>query len=168
MDCCCTWVRDTRALVRAPGTSTEYLKNRATDTKNVVDYKDWQIALTRRFRSIRLWLVLQSHGAVRLQSHIRSDVGLARRFEMLVRGDRRFEVAAKRRFSLVCFRLVRGGPELNAALLEAVNASGRAYITHTVIGGIYVLRFVVGVALTQERHVDEAWKVIQEQAELLM
>ncbi|KAL4196007.1 hypothetical protein AMTRI_Chr04g181190 [Amborella trichopoda] len=146
MDCCCTWVRD----------------------NGVVDYKDWQIALNRRFRAIRLWLVLRRHGAVRLQSHIRSDVALARRFEMLVLGDIRFEVVAKRMFSLVCFRLVSGGSELNATLLEAVNATGHAYMTHTVIGEVYVLRFVVGGAFTQERHVDEAWKLIQEQADALL
>uniref|UniRef100_A0A5B7CEI4 Putative tyrosine/DOPA decarboxylase 2-like n=1 Tax=Davidia involucrata TaxID=16924 RepID=A0A5B7CEI4_DAVIN len=62
LDCCCLWVKDPSALVKALSTNPEFLRNKATDSKQVVDYKDWQVALSRRFRAMKLWLVLRSYG----------------------------------------------------------------------------------------------------------
>jgi tyrosine decarboxylase len=104
---------------------------------------------------------------------------MAAAFEAMVRADARFEVPVPRQFALVCFRLrpsiavgeksARGGGvveanELNSRLLEAVNATGRAYMSSAVVGGVYVLRCAIGSSLTEERHVPEAWSVVQEQA----
>jgi tyrosine decarboxylase len=100
--------------------------------------------------------------------HIRSDVNLAKRFESLVAKDSRFEVVVRRRFSLVCFRLKHNdecqGLELNRKLLAAVNESGRAFMTHAVVGGLFIIRCAIGSTLTEERHVDDLWKLIQETA----
>ncbi|KAK1325301.1 Tyrosine/DOPA decarboxylase 1 [Acorus calamus] len=93
---------------------------------------------------------------------------MAEQFERMVGMDERFEVVEPRRFALVCFRLrpKRGGScEMNWKLLEAVNASGRAFMTHAVVEGKYVLRMAIGTSLTEERHVLGAWKVIQEMAD---
>ncbi|KAK1281282.1 Tyrosine/DOPA decarboxylase 1 [Acorus gramineus] len=103
-----------------------------------------------------------------LMDHIRSDVEMAEQFERMVGTDEKFEVVATRRFALVCFRLrpkKRGSCEMNRKLLEAVNASGRAFMTQAVVEGKYVLRMAIGATLTEERHVLEAWKVIQEMAD---
>ncbi|KAK1305010.1 Tyrosine/DOPA decarboxylase 2 [Acorus calamus] len=105
MDCCCLWVKNPSSLVISLCTDAEILKNDASESKQVVDYKDWQISLSRRFRSLKLWLVMRRFGADILIDHIRSDVEMAKQFERMVGMDERFEVVVKRRFALVCFRL---------------------------------------------------------------
>ncbi|XP_062093463.1 tyrosine decarboxylase-like [Humulus lupulus] len=105
LDCCCLWVKDPNALTKSLSTSPEFLKNKATESKMVVDYKDWQITLSRRFRSLKLWLVLRSYGVERLQAFLRSHVKMAKQFEGLLASDDRFELVVPRNFSLVCFRV---------------------------------------------------------------
>nr|AZM69444.1 tyrosine decarboxylase [Asarum sp. XW-2018] len=182
LDCCCLWVRDPNALVKALSTNPEYLKNKATESKQVVDYKDWQIALSRRFRSMKLWLVLRSYGVSNLRNFLRTHVKMAKHFQGLVGMDQRFQIVVPRTFAMVCFRLLppangsENGTEgclevandLNRKLLESMNASGRVYMTHAVVGGVYMIRFAVGATLTEERHDTAAWKVVQEHADLLL
>ncbi|CAN6457806.1 unnamed protein product [Victoria cruziana] len=134
MDCCCLWLKDTTSFVSALSTNPEYLKNSATESKTVVDYKDWQIALSRRFRAIKLWPVIRLYGTDKLREHIRSDVGLAMVFEELVREDERFETVAPRRFAMVCFGLKANEKSvLNHKVLQAVNSTGKLYMTHKVV-----------------------------------
>lgn len=183
LDCCCLWVKDPTSLVKSLSTNPEYLNNKATESGKVVDYKDWQIALSRRFRSMKLWLVLRAYGVSNLCNFLRSHVEMAKQFELLVAMDKRFEVVVPRNFAMVCFRLVSpasGGAllddwsdtehanDLNRKLLEAINASGRIYMTHSVVGGVYMIRFSAGGSLTEESHVNLAWKVIQEHADELL
>ncbi|KAL0912030.1 hypothetical protein M5K25_017972 [Dendrobium thyrsiflorum] len=173
LDCCCLWVKSPTALIKSLSTNPEYLKNKATESKQVVDYKDWQIALSRRFRSLKMWMVLRGYGTANLRQFLRGHVRVAKVFEGLVRLDRRFEVVVPRYFSTVCFRVRTGGDEaeeneMNRRILESVNAEGKIYMTHAVIGGVYVMRFAAGGSLTEERHVREAWVVIKEHVEKLM
>lgn len=173
LDCCCLWVRNPDLMIKGLSIEPEYLKNKPSETRSVVDYKDWQIGVGRRFRALRLWLVMKSYGATNLRTHIRSDVGMAKAFEGLVLADRRFEIVVPRKFALVCFRLNPPGrvdsvDELNRELLDSVNSTGRLYITHTVIGGVYLLRFAVGSTLTEMRHVEAAWELIKEKADVLL
>ncbi|KAL6610480.1 hypothetical protein ACP70R_040449 [Stipagrostis hirtigluma subsp. patula] len=176
MDCCALWVRRPAALVAALGTDDGVIL-KDPSAAAVVDYKDWQVALSRRFRALKLWLVLRCHGVDGLRGVVRAHVRMAAAFEAAVRADARFEVPVPRRFALVCFRLrpalLRDGGggaanELNRRLLEAVNATGRAYMSSAVVGGMYVLRCAVGNSLTEERHVLEAWSVVQEQATAIL
>ncbi|KAG5232755.1 tyrosine decarboxylase [Salix suchowensis] len=139
MECCCLWVKQPRLLIESLSSNPEYLKNNASESNAVVDYKDWQIALSRRFRALKLWVVIRRHGIDNLMFHIRSHVNLAKRFESLVAKDSRFEHNDACKAS-----------ELNRKLLAAVNESGRAFMTHSVVGGL--------------RHVDDLWKLIQEKA----
>ncbi|KAK8591348.1 hypothetical protein V6N13_031395 [Hibiscus sabdariffa] len=140
----------------------------------VVDYKDWQIALSRRFRALKLWIVIRRHGLANLMYHIRSDIAMAKRFEEFVRKDERFEMVVPRKFALVCFRLRPGaeeedqGRELNSKLMEAINSSGRAFMSHAVVGGIYAIRCAIGTTLAQQHHVDALWKLVQEKAQSLL
>ena len=188
MDCCALWVARPAALVAALGTDDDViLKDAAAAGRPArgdhhhhaaVDYKDWQVALSRRFRALKLWLVLRCHGVDGLRAVVRSHVRMAAALERMVRADARFEVPVPRQFALVCFRLRGGGAaaqlvggdeltasnELNRRLLEAVNATGRAYMSYAVVGGMYVLRCAVGKSITEERHVREAWSVVQGQA----
>ncbi|RZC50552.1 hypothetical protein C5167_018974, partial [Papaver somniferum] len=151
LDCCCLWVKDSSSLVKALSTNPEYLKNKATESKQVIDYKDWQVALSRRFRSMKLWLVLRSYGVANLRTFLRSHVKMAKHFQGLIAMENRFEIVVPRTFTMVCFRLKPTSifkqtiakneyieaqtNEINAKLLESINASGRIYMTHAVVGG---------------------------------
>ncbi|CAK7355066.1 unnamed protein product [Dovyalis caffra] len=96
-------VQNPNALAKSLTTNPEYIMRiDAANSEKVVDYKDWQIALRRRFRSMKLWLVLRSYGAANLRSFLRSHVKMARVFEDLVGSDKRFEVMVPRNFALVC------------------------------------------------------------------
>ncbi|XAR68053.1 Aromatic-L-amino-acid decarboxylase [Bertholletia excelsa] len=175
LDCCCLWVKNPSSMINALSTDPEYLRNKLTGSDSVVDYKDWQVGTGRRFKAIRLWLVLRSYGVANLQSHIRSDILLAKMFEGLVKADPRFEIVVPRLFSLVCFRLkADSGADpfhqelLNRKLLEWVNSTGRVYMTHTIVGSTYMLRFAIGATLTEKRHVVNAWKLIKEGADAVL
>ncbi|KAF8667030.1 hypothetical protein HU200_053201 [Digitaria exilis] len=168
LDCTCLWVRDAHRLTDALETNPEYLKNDASDSGVVTDLKDMQVGTGRRFRGLKLWMVMRTYGATKLQEHIRSDVAMAKTFEGLVRCDDRFEVVVPRNFALVCFRIKRRGSmteedaeEVNRELMDRLNKTGKAYVAHTVVGGKFVLRFAVGSSTQEERHVRSAWELIQ-------
>ncbi|XVF30925.1 hypothetical protein REPUB_Repub16aG0101200 [Reevesia pubescens] len=169
MDSCCLWIKEPKFLVDSLSTNPEILRNNASKLKSVVDYKDWQVALSRRFRALKLWVVIRRHGLANLMYHIRSDINMAKRFEAFVAEDERFEIVVPRKFALVCFRLKpkqeAEATELNSKLLDAINSSGKAFMTHAVLGGIYVIRCAIGTTLTEEHHVDALWKLIQEKAD---
>ncbi|TKV93880.1 hypothetical protein SEVIR_9G258400v4 [Setaria viridis] len=174
MDCCCLWVASPRDLTSALSTDPEYLKNVGTNGTGkpaAIDYKDWQISLSRRFRAIKLWVVLRRYGAVGLRAHIRRHVTAAKWFERSVAADERFEVVVPRRFSLVCFRLRErfvgddAVDDVNRELLAAVNESGRAFMTHFVVDGKFVIRLAIGGASTELRHVMDVWELLQAKAE---
>lgn len=168
-DCCCLWLKDPSALRNSLSVNPPYLRNRATDSGEVVDYKDWQITLSRRFRAMKLWVVMKSYGVANLRKFLRSHVKMAKLFEELVMKDERFEIVVPRNFGLVCFRLsfneVDISNAINLKLLEEINKTGRAYMTHAVVEGMYVIRFAVGGTMTKEQHVVMAWKLVQELAE---
>ncbi|KAF0909527.1 hypothetical protein E2562_037166 [Oryza meyeriana var. granulata] len=173
-DCSLLWVKDRSFLIQSFSTNPEFLKNKASQANSVVDFKDWQIPLGRRFRSLKLWMVLRLYGVDNLQSYIRKHIHLAERFEQLLISDSRFEVVTPRTFSLVCFRLLPptsdqdNGRKLNYDLMDGVNSSGKIFISHTVLSGKFILRFAVGAPLTEERHVDAAWKLLQEEATMVL
>ncbi|CAN1149829.1 Tyrosine decarboxylase [Linum perenne] len=161
LDCCCLWLKNPNALTKSLSTNPEYLKNHASDSGDVVDFKDWQVTLSRRFRSLKLWIVLRSYGVAALRNFIRSHVSMAQIFMQLVSSDKRFELVVPCHFSLVCFRMLPStaadddyaNNEMNMKLLQSINESGRVFMTHVVAGGIYMIRFAVGATLTETRHV---------------
>ncbi|OON28659.1 aspartate aminotransferase family protein [Micromonospora sp. Rc5] len=158
-DCDAFWVADSAELVEALTVLPEFLRNAASDSGAVVDYRDWQVPLGRRFRALKLWFVLRWYGVEGLRAHVRSHVALADRFAARVRADDRFVLAAPHPFSLVCFRLA-AGDEASAGLLERVNASGRVFLTHTRVAGRFTLRLAIGSPLTTQAHVDDAWELV--------
>ena len=162
-DCDCMYVADRAALINALSVLPEYLRNRATESGAVFDYRDWHVPLGRRFRSLKLWFVIRHYGEEGLRAHVRRHVALARAFRSRVEADVRFELAAPAPLSLVCFRH-RGGDEVNQRLLDALNASGRLYLTHTRLDGKLTLRMAIGTTGTEQRHVEAAWRAIREHA----
>ena len=162
-DCNCFYVADRKALIDTLSILPEYLRNQATASGEVFDYRDWHIPLGRRFRSLKLWFVIRHYGVEGLQFHVRRHVAMAQQFLAWVETDERFEVAAPAPLNLVCFRH-RGGDESNEKLMNRLNRSGDLYLTHTRLDGRFTLRLCVGQTNTTERHVERAWKRIQEEA----
>ena len=165
-DCSAHYVRDPAALQRAFAVSPEYLKS-AHDAE-VVNYRDWGIPLGRRFRALKLWFVLRSEGAEALRAMIREHIRLGELFASWVDAEPAWERLAPAPLALVCFRHrpaeMVDGPVLDAhnqALLERVNASGRVHLVHTTLRGRYTIRLAIGQRNTTERHVREAWEILQ-------
>lgn len=167
-DCSAMWVRERRALIDALSITPEYLRNAASES-GAVDYRDWQIPLGRRFRALKLWLVIRHYGVEGLRAHIREHVRLAELLESLIREDERFQIVASRCLSLVCFRL-RAGDAPTRELMNRLNRSGRLFFTHSVApgpsgeGDRLFLRMAIGGTSTREEHVREAWRFIAAEA----
>jgi len=165
-DCNCFWVADRKALVRTLSILPEYLRNQATDSGAVIDYRDWHIQLGRRFRSLKLWFVIRHYGVEGLQHHIRQHVQLAQQFAAWVRDDEKFELPAPVPLNLVCFRH-KAGDTANQTIMDRLNRSGDLFLTHTRLNGKLTLRLCVGQTKTQERHVRRAWLRLQDEAKRL-
>ncbi|MDA8074289.1 MAG: pyridoxal-dependent decarboxylase, partial [Actinomycetota bacterium] len=158
-DCTCFYVRDRNALTDALSVTPEYLRNAATASGSVVDYRDWQVPLGRRFRALKLWFVLRTYGAEGLRRHLRHHLSLTEKLRERLEADGRFSFCAPPALDLLCFAHVTG----NAAterLLRDVNDTRRVLLSHTVLAGRYTIRCAVGGAWTEERHVDELWELL--------
>jgi len=160
-DCDCFYVADRKHLIQTLSVLPEYLRNQATESGAVIDYRDWQIPLGRRFRSLKLWFVIRHYGIEGLQQQVRQHVRLAQQFAGWVRSDGRFELAAPVPLNLICFRL-RSGDADNQRLIDELNQSGKLYLTHTKLDGKFTLRLCVGQTNTQSSHVERAWQLIQQ------
>lgn len=163
------WVRDAAALPAALSITPEYLRNAASESGAVVDYRDWQVPLGRRFRALKLLAVINGYGLEGLRAHIRGHVALAATLAGWIRDDPWFALAAPPSLALVCLRVVTGGgPEADddasREVLERVNASGAALLTHTVVDGRYVIRVAIGSETTQEPHVAALWERMRKEA----
>jgi aromatic-L-amino-acid decarboxylase len=165
-DCDCFYVADRNALIKTLSILPEYLKNQATESGAVFDYRDWQVPLGRRFRSLKLWFVIRHYGVEGLQFHVRRHIALAQELASWIRDDDRFDVVAPVPLNLVCFRY-RGSDDENQRLMDRLNQSGDLYLTHTRLGDQFVLRFCVGQTNTEAKHVERAWRRIQEEASKL-
>ncbi len=130
----------------------------------MTDYRAWQVPLGRRFRALKLWMVIRHYGVEGLRFHVRRHVELARRFASWIEADPDFELSAPATLNLVCFRH-RGGDAVNQEIMDRLNASGALYLTHTRLGGRLVLRMSIGQARTEARHVERAWELIREAAD---
>ena len=160
VDCSALWTRRPEDLHAAMTLVPEYLRSGDEDALNLSEYGP---ALGRRFRALKLWAVLRCYGREGLQERIREAVRLAELFESWVAAEDGWEVVTPREFSVVCFRRDASDEE-NAALLERLNASGEAFISHTVLDDRYVLRLAVGNARTAEDDVRRAWDVLRKEA----
>jgi aromatic-L-amino-acid decarboxylase len=165
-DCDCFYVADRAALIQTLSILPEYLRNAATEAGAVIDYRDWQIPLGRRFRALKLWFVIRHYGVQGLRHHVRRHVELAQTFADWVEQAPGFEMAAPAPLNLVCFRHV-GGEAVNLEIMDRLNRSGALYLTHTRLNGEFTLRFCVGQTHTEARHVETAWRRICETAEMV-
>lgn len=159
-DCDCFYVADRAALINTLSVLPEYLRNKATESGAVIDYRDWHIPLGRRFRSLKLWFVIRHYGVIGLQYHIRQHISLAQEFASWVEESENFELTAPVPLNLVCFRHKADG-DFNRTLMDELNRGGDLYLTHTSLNGQFTLRFCVGQTHTTSQHVIAAWQRIQ-------
>lgn len=168
-DCDLFWTRDVRTLTASLSLNPAYLRNEASDAGAVIDYRDWQIPLGRRFRALKLWFVLRHYGAEGIRAFVRQGVEWAAWLEREIEHDARFELAAPRSLSLVCFRL-RAGNEATRELMRRANATGRVFLSHTEVKTPgeaeprYVIRMAIGGTQTRMEHVRAAWDLLRELA----
>jgi aromatic-L-amino-acid/L-tryptophan decarboxylase len=143
----------------------DYLKTiEAAPVRNLMDTG---IQLGRRFRALKLWMVLRHFGADGIRARLREHMRLARLFAEWVDASDLFERVAPVPFSVVCFR-AKADDEVNQRLLDAVNASGKVFLSHTRLEGRFVLRLAIGHLQTTEKHVSCAWQLLHSEATALL
>jgi aromatic-L-amino-acid decarboxylase len=162
-DCSAFFVAERAALINALSILPEYLRNAASASGAVIDYRDWQVPLGRRFRALKLWSVIRHYGVEGLRFHVRQHVALAQEFKHWVLDHPDFDLAAPAPLNLVCFRH-KAGDEVTQAVMDRVNASGHMFLSHTKLDDRLVLRLCVGQAQTEARHVSQAWELLREAA----
>ncbi len=158
-DCSLFYVADRQPMIAALSVLPEYLRNAATDAGSVVDYRDWQVPLGRRFRALKLWFVIRTHGAEGLANFVRSHVEMAKDFDAKIAAHPQYEVVAPTALSLVTFRHI-GGDADNERIRDAINHGGEAYITHTKLNDQVVLRLAIGAVRTEQRHIDAVYSLL--------
>ena len=179
IDCSALYTRQPHTLVDALSIVPDYLSTNITEVKN---YMDWGVSLGRRFRALKLWMVLRYFGSDGIVTRLREHIRLAQRFAEWVDEHPNFERLAPTPLSVVCFRARPAGysasapdewpdeslDRLNEALLERVNDSGEVYLSHTRLRGHYALRLAIGNLRTTERHLSRAWELLKRETVSLM
>lgn len=168
-DCSAYFVKDTDALKRTFSILPEYLKTKEGDQVN--NYRDWGVALGRRFRALKLWFVLRSFGLEGLRAKLRKHISLAQQAHSWISDHADFEVMAPTPLNLICFRYhpaaAKDLNQLNMTLMERINATGKAYFTHTKVDNDVVIRWVIGQTEVEEHHIISAWQLLKNTAKLL-
>ncbi|HEX6981536.1 MAG TPA: aminotransferase class I/II-fold pyridoxal phosphate-dependent enzyme [Balneolaceae bacterium] len=168
-DCSAFYVKDESLLVRTFEILPEYLKT--SEDERVKNYRDWGIPLGRRFRALKLWFVLRSFGAEGLREKLRLHISLAQNLRQKMEQHEHFELLAPVPLNLLCFRYHPGHisdeqklNELNEKLLAQIQQSGKLFLTHTKLNGKFTIRMVIGNTNIEQRHVDDAWGLVQRKA----
>jgi aromatic-L-amino-acid decarboxylase len=167
-DCTVLWVADRSPLIGALTIQPEFLRNAASASGAVVDYRDWQIPLGRRFRALKLWAVLRWYGAEGLREHIRTGISQATALATQIAEDPNFHLHQPQHLGLVCFRPrwpalpPAAADQATLTLMETLNAGGTLYLTHTTVADRVILRMALGGTNTNTHHVHAAWHTIRD------
>lgn len=170
-DCSAYFVKDKETLIRTFAILPEYLKTK--NDSQVNNYRDWGIPLGRRFRALKLWFVMRSYGLRGLQKKLREHIQLAQDLKRKIVQTPNFEILAPAPLNLICFRYKPEGKteeelnQINEKILQELNATGKVYLSHTKLNGKYTLRLVVGQTYVLQKHLDNAWELIQEKAKFV-
>lgn len=167
-DCSAYFVKSKEILIRTFEILPEYLKTK--NDSQVNNYRDWGIPLGRRFRALKLWFLMRSYGLRGLQKKLREHIQLAQDLKRKISQNPNFEILAPAPLNLICFRYKPEGKteeelnQINEKLLQSINATGKAYLSHTKLNGKYTLRIVVGQTYILQKHLENTWELIQEKA----
>ncbi len=171
VDISALYTRRPEVLKRAFALVPEYLTT--AEQEDVVNLMDYGVQLGRRFRALKLWMVIRAFGVDGIAERLRAHMELAREFASWVEAAPPWELMAPVPFSLVCFRYAPLGVDpkvvnrLNQGILDRVNASGRVFLSHTKLNGRVTLRLAIGNLRTARRHVEEAWQLLRDAAAVL-
>ena len=163
-DCDLFWTADRTALLGALSILPEYLRSQAAESGAVIDYRDWQVPLGRRFRSLKLWFHLRIDGVEPVQEMIREHVRLTQMLAELVDADERFEIVAPHPLNLLCLAVRDGDAATDRLDRRRQRHRDACCSPRTVLDGRSVLRFSIGARATEERHVRAAWSLLQKLA----
>ncbi|MCA0444983.1 MAG: aminotransferase class I/II-fold pyridoxal phosphate-dependent enzyme [Bacteroidetes bacterium] len=159
-DCSAFFIKDTNHLVNVMSVLPEYLRTQSHGKVN--NYSDWSIQLGRRFRALKLWWVIRSFGVDGIREKLRFHINLARLAERTIRNWSDSEILAPSHLNLICFRFrpaerhETDWNSFNEEILKRVNASGKLYLSHTRLNGIFTLRMVIGQTNVTEDNVNSA------------
>ncbi|HEY2847965.1 MAG TPA: pyridoxal-dependent decarboxylase [Pyrinomonadaceae bacterium] len=161
------YCKELDSLKQAFSLVAEYLKT----TEQVKNGMDYGIQLGRRFRALKLWFVIRYFGVEGLQARLREHCQLAKLFASWVESNTDWEIMAPMPFALVCFRAKPSGvadlDALNERIMNDVNASGDAYLSHTKLDGKFTLRLSIGSIRVEQRHIEKVWRLLNEHLDLL-
>jgi aromatic-L-amino-acid decarboxylase len=158
-DCNVLWVADREPLISTLSIVPPYLRNEASESGAVIDYRDWHVPLGRRFRALKLWWVLRHYGARGIRHHIREHIRLAADFARRVDDEPALDRLAPVHLALVCFAH-RDGNDATDALTAAINADRRVYVTPSQVGDRRFIRVAIGQTRTTALDVDRLWDVL--------
>ena len=161
--CSVMWVADRRPLIDALSVQPPYLRNHASASGEVIDYRDWHLPLSRPFRSLKLWFVLRSFGVRGLRTMIRSHVAWAQSLAARIDRHPRLDLIAPAPFAMVPFAH-RDGNAATDALIDTINSDGRFYVTGSEVDGRRYVRVAVGSIWTTGDHIEALWQLIQAKA----
>lgn len=158
-DCSIFYVADRSQLINTMSILPEYLKNKTSTSESVFDLRDWGIPLGRRFRALKLWHVINYYGVSGLQEFIRTHMENTKILRSWIEMEKDFEIITPTPLTLICFRHTKGN-NFTEKLLNTINESGKAYMTHTKLNDQYIIRFSVGQTSTTIDHLKETWNYI--------
>ncbi len=169
-DASCLFIKKRKDLIDALSITPSYLRNEFTESGLVTDYRDWQIPLGRRFRSLKIWFVLRTYGVSGLQAHIRKHVKLGELFNSLLKSRPDiFHIISGPSFALNVFNIKpkrdESTDDLTKEVYELVNKRGEIYITSSVVGNTYAIRVVSANPLAEEKFVRRAFDILVKTAE---
>ncbi|WP_291727595.1 pyridoxal phosphate-dependent decarboxylase family protein [Bernardetia sp.] len=163
-DCSAYYVKDKVALIRTFEILPEYLKTGFESKVN--NYRDWGVALGRRFRALKLWFVMRNFGLDGIQEKLRLHLSLADYFTQKIISHQNFELITNPELGLVCFRYFdedKSAEELdkiNEQILKSLNQTGKVFLSHTKLNGKYVLRLSIGQTYVEKKHIDNFWELL--------
>ena len=165
-DCSLYYVKDKNKLIKTLEINPEYLKS---SEKKINNYKDWNLQLGRRFRALKLWFVIKSYGIEGIKTYLRNHLKLAEYLFKKIEKNKDFEITCMNNINMINFRLNptllnfnnKSLNILNKKLLNNLNKTGKIYISHTVINGIYSIRMPIASTTIEKKHIDKSWNLIK-------
>jgi aromatic-L-amino-acid decarboxylase len=166
-DCTIMYLKEPQYLVNTFSMTPEYLKTKLDEEVN--NYRDWGIPLGRRFRALKLWFVIRSYGLEGIRAKIRNHIQLAHQAKSWIEAHDNLEILAPVNFNTICFRYhmetlsLEQENLINESWMNRVNATGKAFFSHTKLDGKYVIRWVISQTDVKEKHIQNAWSLLLEQ-----
>lgn len=165
-DCCAMWFKNTWSVTESFNVDRIYLRHQFDGKSKMIDFRHLQLALGRRFRSLKVWITLRTFGQDYIRNFIRKHIALARIFERLCNADERFEIADSS-LALVCFRL-KGDDSLTKKLLEIILERKTIYMCPATHRNKFIIRFVICGMNPKDTDVNFAWNEIRSIADTIL